>query len=79
MLGHLENSKLRKLYFTNLAVRCVSEVNAVIDHNGIALVRNLSYGAVSHCCWKDTALLFLRSSRSLALTWLPKGVSLICR
>ena len=34
---------------------------------------------LSLCCWKDAALIFLRSSRYQALTWLPKGLVLICR
>ena len=33
---------------------------------------------LENCCWKDAALLFLRSLRSQALTWLPKGFVEIC-
>ena len=29
----------RKLYFMNLEVKCVSEVNAMVDHDEIPLVR----------------------------------------
>ena len=33
---------------------------------------------VKICRWKDDAYLLLRSSRSLALMWLPQGLVLIC-
>ena len=31
-----------------------------------------------YCCWMDAAYLFLPSSRSQALMWLPKGFVEIC-
>ena len=49
-----------KPYFMNLAVKCVREVNAIIDHNGISLVRK----AMIRCglalntngCWEITQM-----------------------
>ena len=45
----------------------------------ICLCKRSIWKFMESCCWKDAALLFLRSSRSQALTWLPKGLVLISR
>ena len=36
--SHLKNLNLGKPYLMNLAVKCVIEVNVVVDHDGIPLV-----------------------------------------
>ena len=49
-----------KPYFMNLAEKCVSEVNAMIDHDGIPVVRkamiNSGLELNTNGCWERTQL-----------------------
>ena len=40
-LGHLKNSKSQKTIVYDLEVKCVKEENAMVDHDGIPLIRNV--------------------------------------
>ena len=59
-LRHLKNYNPEKSYFMNLEVNCVSEVNAVVDHNEILLARKASLrcglALNTSSCWEIAQL-----------------------